>query len=153
MGEANKLPFKPTFNSYVSVEARPERLTAEPGALPLREIDERLGVTRWLAEHLDDPRNPELITHPLNELLRTNILLKAQGWRDQDDADHLRDDPALRLAVSNRRGDAALKPCAGHDTYAALKVHRVGRKDDANKARASSRNGLSEGSMRQNSCT
>ncbi len=110
MGEANKLPFKPTFNSYVSVETRPERLTGESGAVLLREIDERLGVTRWLAEHLDDPRNPELITHPLDELLRTNILLKAQGWRDQDDADHLRDDPALRLAVSNRRGDAALKP-------------------------------------------
>ena len=110
MGEVNKLPFKPVFNSYISVEARPEWLTAESGAMLLREIDERLGVTRWLAEHLEDPRIPELITHPFKELLRTAILLKAQGWRDQDDADHLRNDPALRLAVSERRGDAALKP-------------------------------------------
>ena len=110
MGEAAKFPFKPEFNKYVSVEARPERLTAESGALLLREIDERLGVTRWLAERLADPRNQELVTHPFEELLRTAILLKAQGWRDQDDADHLRDDPALRLSVSERRGDAALKP-------------------------------------------
>ncbi len=58
MGEAEKLPFKPEFNKYVGIEARPERLTAESGAVLLREIDERLGVTRWLAERLADPRIP-----------------------------------------------------------------------------------------------
>ena len=33
-----------------------------------------------------------------------------QGWRDQDDADTLRDDAALRLSVSTRRGVSALEP-------------------------------------------
>jgi len=31
--------------------------------------------------------------------VRTHLLLLAQGWRDQDDADALREDAALRLAV------------------------------------------------------
>lgn len=38
------------------------------------------------------------------------VNLLAQGWRDQDDADRLRDDPAFRLAVSTRQGDAPLRP-------------------------------------------
>jgi hypothetical protein len=46
----------------------------------------------------------------LIELLRTRLYLLAQGRRDQDDADTLRDDPALRLAVSVRRGVAPLQP-------------------------------------------
>jgi len=51
------------------------------------------------------------------ELLRTKLILLCQGWRDNDDADFLRHDPGLRLAVSDRRGGAALFPgpdAAGH---------------------------------------
>jgi hypothetical protein len=48
------------------------------------------------------------VTHPLAELLHTALLLIAQGWRDRDDADALRDDAALRLAVSTRRGISPL---------------------------------------------
>jgi hypothetical protein len=76
----------------------------------IREIDQRLRVTRDLAARLVDPRNPDLLVHPLAELLRTSVQMIAQGWRDQDDADKLRGDPACRLAVSDRRGDAPLRP-------------------------------------------
>jgi hypothetical protein len=41
-------------------------------------------------------------------LIRTHLLLLGQGWRDQDDADRLRDDPALRVAQSSRRGQTPL---------------------------------------------
>src|SRR5258708_39469370 len=100
--------FSPSFNRSIRIEARPDRLTGEAGAIILREILDRSGIVRWLVERLEDPRRPDLVTHPLAELLRTAILLRAQGWRDQDDADALRDDPALRLAVSQRRGVAPL---------------------------------------------
>ncbi|MDD5351447.1 MAG: IS1380 family transposase [Chthoniobacteraceae bacterium] len=102
-----------TFNAAVKVEARPERLSGEAGALLEREIDERLGLTDSLAQKLRDPRHPALTVHPLVELLRARLYLIGGGWRDQDDADKLRHDPALRLAVSARRGDAALKPARG----------------------------------------
>jgi len=107
-GEGQEL-FTPGFNGSIRVESRKERLTSNAGALVLRELIERLGIIAHLVERLDDPRSPELITHPLGEMLRTWIVLLALGWRDQDDADALRDDAALRLAASDRRGDRPLQ--------------------------------------------
>jgi len=95
---------RPQFNGSVRIEGRPERLTSESGVVLLREVMERLGITSWLVERLVDTRKSELITHSFAELIRTVLLLLSQGWRDQNDADGLRDDPALRLAVSDRKG-------------------------------------------------
>ena len=67
------------FNGSVRIESRPERLSGEAGALIMREVMERNGLVRWLAKRLDDPRNPDLVTHPLSELLMTTLLLLAQG--------------------------------------------------------------------------
>lgn len=108
MGEELAL-FPLEFNGSIRIEARPERLSSEAGAVVLREIIERCGVTQWMTERLHDARNPDLITHPLEEMLNTWLLLLAQGWRDRDDADRLRDDPVLRMAVSNRRGTSPLQ--------------------------------------------
>jgi hypothetical protein len=102
MGEDLTL-FPLEFNGSLRIEARPERLSSETGSILLREVIEKLGITPWLKTRLEDRRRQELITHPLEELLRTAVILLAQGWRDQDDADALRDDAALRMAVSNRR--------------------------------------------------
>lgn len=98
------------FNRSVRVEVRPERVTSDAGSLLVRETIGRLGIDRWLGRHLVDFRREDLITHPLTELVRTKLILLCQGWRDNADADFLRHDPALRLAVSDRRGDAALQP-------------------------------------------
>ncbi len=108
MGEERTL-FRAEFNGSLRIEARPERLTSEAGAVVLREVLERLGLTDWLVERLEDPRDPDVVTHPLAELLHTARLLLGQGWRDHDDADALRDDAALRLAVSLRRGVSPLQ--------------------------------------------
>jgi hypothetical protein len=102
-----------TFNRSVDIEARPERLSSDGGALLLREMGDKLGLFDWLASNLHDPRDPGLVTHPFEELLRTSLLLAAQGWGDQDDADGLRDDPVFRLAVSSRKGQAPLRELEG----------------------------------------
>lgn len=107
MGE-EILPFGTEFNGSIRIEARGEKLTSEAGALALREVMTRFGIDRLLGR-LRDPRKKELITHPLSELVRTMVLLFAQGWRDEDDADAHRDDPSLRLAVSDRRGVSPLE--------------------------------------------
>jgi Transposase DDE domain group 1 len=101
--------FRAAFNRSLRIEARPERLTSEAGAVFLREVIERLGISGSLTERLKDSRDPELITHPLAELLNTSLLLLGQGWRDRDDADTLRDDAVFRLAVSERRGVSPLE--------------------------------------------
>lgn len=107
MGEALPL-FPAEFNGSIRIEAREERLTSDAGVFALRESLERLKMWSWLDEGLRDERTPELVTHPFIELVRTSILLQAQGYRDLDDADALRMDAALRLAVSSRKGTSPL---------------------------------------------
>lgn len=109
MGEAQRTLKGLQFNAAIRVETREERLTDGAGALLLRETFERSGVGRFLRDRLQDPRKQDAITHPLGELLLTRVELLALGWQDQDDADLLRNDPALRLSVSDRRGDAPLR--------------------------------------------
>ena len=107
MGDKQSL-FTASFNRSLSVECRPERLTGDAGAILLREILERSRIVEWLEKRLVDPRDTSQVVYPLPVLLRTAIILQGQGWGDQDDADALRFDAALRLAVSGRRGDGAL---------------------------------------------
>ena len=113
MGETPST-FHPSFNAGVVIEARVERLTSDAGAVIVREVMERSGIIEWLTERLHDPRQPHLLTYPLADLLRTMLLLFAQGWRDQDDADALRLDPALRLAAAGTRSTT---PLAGGYTW------------------------------------
>src|SRR5690625_5430703 len=70
---------------------------------------DRLGIIEWLGERLTDPRDPSRVTYPLADLIRTHLMLLGQGWRDQDDADRLRLDPALRVAHSSCRGQTPLQ--------------------------------------------
>ena len=108
MGETLPI-FSTTFNRCAQIEARADHLSADTGALLVREIMERTGIVEWMTERLIDARNPHLITYPLADLLRTNLLLLGQGWRDQDDTDRLRHDPSFRVANDSRRGTASLE--------------------------------------------
>ena len=100
---------RPTFNGAIRVEARPERLSADAGVLMMREVMERTGLIDWIDGRFNDPRRSDQITHSVSELMRTQLLLLAQGWSSADDADNLRKDPALRLSVSDRRQDVPLR--------------------------------------------
>ena len=100
---------RPSFNRSLRLETRPELLSADTGALVQRELMERSGLIDWLTGRLHDPRHPSSIRYPLSDLLRTRLLLLGQGWRDQSDADRLRQDPSLRVASQTRRGTAALE--------------------------------------------
>ena len=108
MGETNSSPFSFGFNGSIRVETRGVNLSANAGGLILREADEKLDFCNDLAGLILDPRNPDLITHPISELLRARIFALALGYTDQDDLDFLRDDPVLRLTVSERRGTSPL---------------------------------------------
>lgn len=109
MGETLQ-PVTPSFNRSLRIESRTDRLTGDPGAVVLREILERSGILGWMTARLKDPRSQVDVTHDLASLIRTSVLLSAQGWRDHDDADALRHDPAFRLAASSSAG---LTPLGG----------------------------------------
>lgn len=115
MGEEQGTLFSPEYNQSVRVEARPEKLTSDAGALLMREVMERLGYSDLIERYLTDPRVPGRVTHPQIDLVRTALLLLAQGWSEQSDAALLRADPALRTAVSSRRGQRPLREAAGRE--------------------------------------
>jgi len=113
MGEVQGTLFSPDFNRSVVIEARPERLSSDAGALLIRDLTDRLGLPGLADTYLDDPRDPDRISHPFVEVLRTWLLLLVHGWSDQNDVALLRHDPVLRLAVSTRKGDSPLRPSEG----------------------------------------
>ena len=115
MGESQSTLFQPEFNRSIQVEARAERVSADAGALWLRELMERSGLVRLLLEHLGDVREAGRTEHPFAELLLTWLLLDTQGWSDQLDVTELHDDPLFRLAVSTRRGQRPLRAAAGRE--------------------------------------
>lgn len=108
MGDFLVSLFRATFNHSVRVNVSDLELTEDVGALLLREASKRTGLDRLLAE-LPDSRDPDQVCYSLPELLRTRILMLAQGWQDQGDAKLLRHDAAFRVSIADRSGDAPLK--------------------------------------------
>jgi hypothetical protein len=74
-------------------------VTSDGGALLLREVDDRLGVTARLAECFTDYRDPELIEHELPCLLRQRVHGIALGYEDLNDHKELMRDPLLALVA------------------------------------------------------
>ena len=74
------------------------RITSDGGVLLLGVVERQLGIAQMLAQPIADPRNPACVTHSVDNILRARILAIACGWEDADDLDHLRTDPAFKLA-------------------------------------------------------
>jgi len=74
------------------------RLTSDGGVLLLAQAAQRLGIAEKLATVIPDRRDPSRVVHPLPEILLARILAIACGYEDADDLDHLRADPAFKLA-------------------------------------------------------
>jgi hypothetical protein len=90
------------------IEPSPGRLSGDAGLLPLRQFDERLGLTRAFADALDDPRDPGLTEHTLLEMVRSRVYGILAGYADQNDHDTLRTDPVFKLITGRSPDDADL---------------------------------------------
>jgi len=109
MGERHGWLFEPTFNRSIKIRQADPRITSDAGALPLREVDHRLGLTADLAAGLFDPRDPTRTRYTQTELLRQHLYSLALGYAHQDDADTLAHDPAMKLAVWDRPGKRVIR--------------------------------------------
>jgi len=74
-------------------------LSSDGGLLLLRGAEKQLGLARRLAGHMKDRRDPDLIEHTLEEMLRFRMFAIAAGYEDADDCDSLRHDPLFKMAV------------------------------------------------------
>jgi hypothetical protein len=104
MGEGQGRLFDLTFNRSIKLRQADPRITSDAGALLLREVDHRLGLTADLAGQLTDPRDPDRIRYEQVELLRQHLYGLALGYAHQDDQDSLAHDVGMKLAVWDRPG-------------------------------------------------
>jgi DDE family transposase len=75
------------------------RLTADAGVLLLADVERRLAIAERLARCIEDPRAPDRVHHTVPEMIRFRVLLIAAGYPDANDCDHLRSDPAFKMAL------------------------------------------------------
>jgi hypothetical protein len=79
----------------------------------LKQVDERVGLTRAAAAVLSDPRDPDRIVHPLRDLLAQRIYGLCCGHEDLNDHDRLREDVLMQTALGRADALAARPRCAG----------------------------------------
>ena len=87
MGEKQNQPFQLSFNPCLKVDFQGSRVTSDSGLLLVRELDERLGLSSIIAEHLMDDRRGKNTQLPLPDLLRQSIYSRLAGYEDLNDAE------------------------------------------------------------------
>ena len=87
------------------------RLTSDGGVMLLAAVERDVGIARALASLIPDRRNPRLVTHSVEDILRARMLAIACGYEDADDLDHLRTDPGFKLACG-RLPDSGADLCS-----------------------------------------
>jgi Transposase DDE domain group 1 len=81
--------------------------SSDGGAILLKTIDDRLGLTWRLATAIRDRRQPGKVAHPLRDLLRQRVFGLACGYADCNDAARLVDDPIHKLLLGRDPLDGA----------------------------------------------
>ncbi|MEY4564723.1 MAG: hypothetical protein RLZZ618_4000 [Pseudomonadota bacterium] len=74
-------------------------IVSDGGVMLLRQMDQRLGLTKAVARVFDDPRRAASVKHGLRELLAQRIYALCCGWQDVTDHNMLRRDAVLQTAV------------------------------------------------------
>jgi hypothetical protein len=96
------------FGTPPVIEPSAGQLSGDAGLLPLRQLDERIGLTRAFANALDDPRDPELTEHTFLEMVRSRVFGILAGYEDQNDHDTLRHNPVVKLVADRSPDDTDL---------------------------------------------
>jgi hypothetical protein len=99
MGDGENAPLRLLFNPKIRLEFHGATITSDAGLLPVRELDEALGLTRIATDYLQERRTGRNIQHHLVPLLRQSIYSRLAGYDDTNDAQRLCQDPAMRVVV------------------------------------------------------
>src|SRR4051794_19766510 len=93
------LPSRP-----IAIEVASDPLTSDAGLLPVRQLEQTIGLTEQFAAALHDRRDPALIEHSLLSMVRQRIYGILADYEDQNDHDTLRSDPVFKL-IADRLPD------------------------------------------------
>jgi Transposase DDE domain group 1 len=98
-GEKERDTIRPAFDRSIMIDFQGAKITSDTGFLLLREIDERFGILGPIERELEDGRSWVHLSHTQLQMVRQRVYQIAAGYEDCNDADFLRIDPALRLAI------------------------------------------------------
>jgi hypothetical protein len=105
-----------------------EHITSDGGLVLLHRVDQRFGLFRRFANCFVDHRDPELIEHEVEEMLRQRGFGICCGYEDLNDHAVLRDDPLLAAVVgkSDPLGrDRREKKDKGHPLASSSTLNRL----------------------------
>jgi len=92
-------------------------LSSDAGLPLLRQLDERLGLSRRRLRCLDDRRHPSYVEHEVAESFRQPVYQIACGYEHGNDAERLGHHPTFRLSGSEK-----IRPAHDHSTYSARRA-------------------------------
>jgi hypothetical protein len=98
-GESRKEVIRPDFNRAIMIDFQGAKITSDVGFLLMREIDDRFKIIAPMGDCLEDLRSPTPTKHSLVQMIRQRVYQIGASYEDGNDADFLRIDPALRLAL------------------------------------------------------
>ena len=104
---ATQVPFAKLGRREIDVRFDGGDVTSDAGLLLLRQVERRLGLLKAVAQALPDPRDPCLVQHTTEQLLRQRVFGLCQGYEDLNDHDRLRDDLAMQTAVGKDQAVAS----------------------------------------------
>lgn len=99
------------------------QICSDAGAMLLKQVEHVTGIIQQFAQCFKDHRNPDLITHTVEQLLAQRIYALALGYEDLNDHDELRNDTLLASLVGKVQPDK--QPLAGKSTLNRLELTPV----------------------------
>jgi len=87
------------YDSGELIDFAGAKITSDAGFLLMREVDQRFAIIESGCNHLVDERSASHKKHTYEQMIRQRVYQIAAGYEDCNDADLLRVDPALRLAL------------------------------------------------------
>ena len=96
--------FPELFGKQLTVKFDQREGSSDGGVILLKAADQRLGLSRALADCIVDRRQRGKIGHTIHELLNQRLYAIACGYADCNDAARLSQDPLHRLVC---RGEAS----------------------------------------------
>jgi Transposase DDE domain group 1 len=95
-------------------------ISSDGGAVLLRETDQRMNLLTRFSQCFLDGRDPDLIEHSVEQMLRQRVYGLALGYEDLNDHEQLRNDPLLRVLAGKAEPDR--EPLASKSTLNRLEL-------------------------------
>jgi len=102
-GDESGVVLRDTLDPRLKLEFHGSRVTSDASLLPVRDLDDALGLRDLPGEVFADTRTGQNSRHTLIAQLRQSVFGRLADYEDVNDAVRLAHDPALRWIVRAKR--------------------------------------------------